>query len=180
MQFTAGKKFTEIVRAGSNEDIVLIKGQSEFGDNIWHYVLTQRIKTPILLGACKNGDSINLENYGAILKSGWGAEPARYIADKILKEAAKYDDSEFDMPQGQEDMRFFVTGSDDSGKEFYTYAIIPANRAREFEVVMPYGGCDINDYGIVVETDFGTPSEELKQRMREEGFKHPEDEALNT
>jgi hypothetical protein len=65
------------------ELIYLVKGV-DAGRNAWYYVLVDRLKVQLFLKAL-NDDIIHLENYGKILFSAYGDDPAEEITN-VLKE----------------------------------------------------------------------------------------------
>ena len=66
------------------ELIYLVKG-IDAGRNAWYYVLVEKLKVQLFLKAL-NDDIIHLENYGVILYSAYGDEPASDITDKLKEE----------------------------------------------------------------------------------------------
>lgn len=172
--------FLDKVKTSMNSNIFLVKG-SAMGMNCWYYVLVDKNKLIKFKAEFQTKkDDFNLTDYGTILKSGWGQEPAPYIQQKMEREGVNYSDAEFHTEVHTENRYYYVLADDAQGRLFYNYLLIPADKIGEFLKVSINGGCDMADYGKVIEKGWGEPSEELKQRMREMGFRHPEDAPLET
>ncbi len=66
------------------ELIYLVKGV-DAGRNAWYYVLVERLKVQLFLKAL-NDEIIHLENYGKILFSAYGDDPAEEITNALKEE----------------------------------------------------------------------------------------------
>ncbi len=66
------------------ELIYLVKG-IDAGRNAWYYVLVDRLKVQLFLKAL-NDEIIHLENYGKILFSAYGDEPAEDVTSSLKEE----------------------------------------------------------------------------------------------
>ncbi len=66
------------------ELIYLVKGV-DAGRNAWYYVLVERLKVQLFLKAL-NDEIIHLENYGKILFSAYGEDPAEEITAALKEE----------------------------------------------------------------------------------------------
>ena len=81
----ADKNSTADVTKSNKADLIyLVKGVDD-SRNAWYYVLVERLKLSLFLKAL-NDDIIHLENYGEILYSAYGDEPAQDVTDKLKKE----------------------------------------------------------------------------------------------
>src|SRR5205823_12663502 len=66
-----------------------------------------------------------------------------------------------------------VRGESPDGKKIYAYLAIRADKLESFMEAQKQGTFYPEDYGIVVESGEGEPSDEVKQRMTKEyGFNH--------
>ncbi|PHR94681.1 MAG: hypothetical protein COA78_31840 [Blastopirellula sp.] len=76
--------WTERINAKLGERLHLVRGKDQ-GRQAWYYVLVDRLKMNIFLAMIHQG-SLNLEDYGKILYSGWGENPPEHIVSKIKEE----------------------------------------------------------------------------------------------
>lgn len=66
-----------------------------------------------------------------------------------------------------------VRGETPDNKKIYAYVAIRADRLESFMEAQKQGTFYPEDYGIVIESGEGEPSEEIKKKMTEEyGFNH--------
>ena len=70
----------------AKESVFLVRGKAE-GKEAWHYVEVERIKPPLFQEALKSG-TVNIIQYGTILRSGWGNNPPQDIVDAMHKRCA--------------------------------------------------------------------------------------------
>ena len=71
-------------KENSTDRIYLVRGKDR-GRSAWHYVLVKKH----LLGLfpkLTNGGSLDVADFGAVLRSGWGEDPPEGTIDKILEE----------------------------------------------------------------------------------------------
>jgi hypothetical protein len=80
-----------------------------------------------------------------------------------------------------------VRGEDPQGQPIFAYVGIRADKMQEFIAAQSNGLFYPEEHGIVIESGFGEPSDEVKARMeREYGFNHgamtdiPDAESANT
>ena len=71
-------------KENSTERIYLGRGKDR-GRAFWHYVLVKKHLLGLLLKRVKGG-SLDVADFGDILRSGWGKDPPQGTIDKILKE----------------------------------------------------------------------------------------------
>ena len=71
-------------KENSTDRIHLVRGKDR-GRSAWHYVLVKKHLLGLFLKRT-NGASINVADFGAILRSGWGEDPPEGTIDKILEE----------------------------------------------------------------------------------------------
>ena len=71
-------------KENSTERIYLGRGKDR-GRAVWHYVLVKKHLLGLLLKRVKGG-SLDVADFGDILRSGWGKDPPQGTIDKILKE----------------------------------------------------------------------------------------------
>lgn len=148
----AAAMFAERLKSQAARYIVLVRG-SKSGRRCWYYVLSNKVKMPVLLKKCAMKESnLDIEQFGKILKSGWGENPPQYIQDKVEREGAAYDNSEFDVAPGKEDEQFYVETLDENQRKFFIRIDVPAILTKEFEIVVKYGACDFTAYGTIVES----------------------------
>jgi hypothetical protein len=66
-----------------------------------------------------------------------------------------------------------VRGENPEGEKIYAYVAVRADKLEEFMQAQKTGTFYPEDYGIIVESGEGDPSEEIKRKMTEEyGFNH--------
>ena len=68
----------------STERLYLVLGKDK-GRAAWHYVLVKKHLLGLFLKRSKGG-SLDVADFGAVLRSGWGEDPPEGTTDKILKE----------------------------------------------------------------------------------------------
>jgi hypothetical protein len=147
-------KFSSLVQSQSSKYIVLVKGELN-GKKCWHYVLSNKIKMPVLLKNCSSGIShINIEDYGTIITSGWGAEPSKYIQDKVENEGANYDPSEFQPDEDTTNTEFYIETINTQNKKIFIRINVHRDKVKEFDKTVNYGSCDIATYGDIVEIGY--------------------------
>ena len=66
-----------------DERVYLVRGKDR-GKPAWHYVLVDRHLLGLFLKRT-NGGSLDVADFGDVLKSGWGKDPPNNTIDKILK-----------------------------------------------------------------------------------------------
>ncbi len=72
------------IESERGDQVYLVRGKDQ-GRHAWHYVLVEKLKTSIFLKMIES-KSLNLEDYGKVLYSGWGEDPPEAIAKKIEDE----------------------------------------------------------------------------------------------
>lgn len=79
----------------ASKRVFLVRGKDR-GQEAWHYVLlvddeeTIRVFVEKTQGPNKGKESIDVANYGQVLKSGWGSDPPTDIRDWVENEYAIY------------------------------------------------------------------------------------------
>ena len=68
----------------SKERIYLVRGKDR-GKPAWHYVLVDKHLLGLFLKKTKGG-SLDVKDFGTVLRSGWGQDPSAGTIDQILKE----------------------------------------------------------------------------------------------
>ena len=71
-------------KQNSDERIYLVRGKDR-GKLAWHYVLVERHLLGLFLKRT-NGGSLDVADFGTVLKSGWGQDPPKNAIDQILKD----------------------------------------------------------------------------------------------
>ena len=71
-------------KENSTERFYLVRGK-ESGRAAWHYVLVKKHLLGLFL-KLTNGGSVNVADFGDVLRSGWGEDPPEGTRDKILEE----------------------------------------------------------------------------------------------
>ena len=71
-------------KENSTERIYLVRGKDR-GRAAWHYVFVKKHLRALFLKRAKGGD-LDVADFGAVLRSGWGKDPPEGTEDKILKE----------------------------------------------------------------------------------------------
>jgi len=61
-------------------ELFLVRGKDR-GEPAWHYVFVKRAKLPLFREAVKGG-SLDVADYGEVVKSGWGKNPP----DEVIEE----------------------------------------------------------------------------------------------
>lgn len=78
------ESFSDITRKKRVDCLFLVRGKDK-NRAAWHYVLVDKHKKQMFLAKIKTG-SVNVEEYGQILHSGWGQDPPEDIVKKIKEE----------------------------------------------------------------------------------------------
>lgn len=67
--------------------IILVQSTDQGKDAWWYVNCTNKLAAERLKGVCKLGvlETIPLEEYGEIVKSGWGKNPPQEAIDEIYK-----------------------------------------------------------------------------------------------
>ncbi|MCI5049586.1 MAG: hypothetical protein MRY32_04565 [Rickettsiales bacterium] len=66
-----------------------------------------------------------------------------------------------------------VRGESPDGEKIYAYVAVRADKLEEFMEAQKTGTFYPEDYGVIVESGVGEPTDEVKQRMHDEyGFNH--------
>ena len=71
-------------KENSTERIYLVRGKDR-GRAAWHYVFVKRHLRALFLKRTNGGD-LDVADFGAVLRSGWGKDPPEGTIDKILEE----------------------------------------------------------------------------------------------
>lgn len=69
----------------SRSDLVYLVRGKDKGRKAWYYVLVDPMKLSLFLKKIETG-SLNLEEYGEILISGWGTDPPETVKQRITSE----------------------------------------------------------------------------------------------
>ena len=62
--------------------ICLVRGKDKAGKLAWNYVLVQRARLPLFMRQA-NGSSLDVADFGEVLKSGWGMDPPESVREEI-------------------------------------------------------------------------------------------------
>lgn len=76
--------WTDRIQHSRSDLVYLVRGKDE-GRRAWYYVLVDPMKLSLFLKKIEIG-SLNLEDYGEILASGWGNDPPETIKQRITSE----------------------------------------------------------------------------------------------
>ena len=155
-----------------NNSLCLVKGDSA-SEEVWLYVLLNQKKAPLLMGMAKLFPlKLKLRDYGKVIKSGNGANPPA----NIIKQMENADLS--NQNPGHESQIFFLECHDSQHRHFYTYLDVPYYLHDKFEIIKDSAGeFELTEYGEILHSDWGHPTEEIKQMMHEKyGIKTPEPE----
>ncbi len=72
-----------------------------------------------------------------------------------------------------------VDAKNPEGGDYFAFVAIRLDRWEPFKKACATGKVEMNDYGIVIESGEGEPSDEVKERMiRDFGFRHGEEVAI--
>lgn len=75
-----------MVQSQRSELVYLVRGTSN-GQRMWTYLLVEPLKLPVFKGRLSNPNgSMNLEEFGRILYSGWGENPPAAIKEQIARD----------------------------------------------------------------------------------------------
>jgi len=150
-----------MVRAKRVDNLFLINASDNLRD-CWFYLEVKPEKTVIFERHITAGTNVNLEDWGRVIISGWGAEPPLKVREKIKKEAAAFSLSDEEKKQEI----FFLKSVSNDGVPFFSFVTVPLYLADEFQFKCTIGGFDYNDYGAVVYSDWGlNPSERVLMLM---------------
>jgi serine/threonine protein kinase len=76
-----------------HKDVFLVRGKDS-GKSAWHYVLIENEEKYEELQKQKAGTNIDVEDYGKVIRSGWGEEPSAFVRSQI-EEAFSFEYQEF-------------------------------------------------------------------------------------
>ena len=69
----------------TKERIYLVRGKDR-GQPCWHYVLVDKHLLGLFLKKTNGGSSLDVKDFGTVLRSGWGQDPSAGTIDQVLKE----------------------------------------------------------------------------------------------
>ena len=72
------------IESERGNQVYLVRGKVK-NKQAWYYVFVDKLKVTIFLKMIDEG-SLNLEDYGEVLYSGWGNDPPKKIVEKIKEE----------------------------------------------------------------------------------------------
>ena len=72
--------------------IYLVRGEDK-GKQAWHYVLVEKALLPLFLRRTNSG-SLDVADFGLILKSGWGKEPPEEVRKNIIEISDTFPDAQ--------------------------------------------------------------------------------------
>ena len=72
------------IESERGEQVYLVRGKDD-GRQAWYYVFVEKLKLSHFLKMIEAG-SLNLDDYGKVLYSGWGQDPPDEIAEQIKNE----------------------------------------------------------------------------------------------
>jgi len=78
------RSHADAARRSRSDLIYLVRGKDR-GRSAWHYVLVDKDKREMFLAKSRTG-SMDVADYGEILRSGWGENPPQEVIDKINEE----------------------------------------------------------------------------------------------
>ena len=76
--------FLEQARKKKGNLVYLVRGKDR-GKPAWHYVLVKQEMLSVFLRKTQGG-SIDVAQYGSVLKSGWGVDPPQEVVDEIKRD----------------------------------------------------------------------------------------------
>ena len=76
----------------ASERIYLVRGKDR-GKPAWHYVLVEKALLPLFLRRT-NGGSLDVADFGRVLKSGWGKDPPENVRKNINEMGATFPDTQ--------------------------------------------------------------------------------------
>ncbi len=76
--------WAEKTQRSRGENVYLVRGKDN-GRNAWYYVLVDPLKISLFLRMIEAG-SLNLEDYGEVLASGWGTDPPDTVKRRITSD----------------------------------------------------------------------------------------------
>lgn len=140
-----------IKKTESNKNLFFVQAEEE-GLECWHYVLVDKIRTPLIHQKIRQTPcQINLNEYGKIVYSGWGKEPKPEIKDRV--EAGDYS-----KPVKTADYKVMYVQNEQEGKPFYAFVLVKWELAEKFEYIANFkGNMNLSNWGIVLKTGWGFP-----------------------
>ena len=79
-------------KENASERIYLVRGKDR-GKQAWHYVLVKKALLPLFLRRTKGG-SLDVADFGRVLKSGWGKDPPEDIRKSIREMESTFPDTQ--------------------------------------------------------------------------------------
>ena len=110
-------------KQNTNERIYLVRGKDR-GKPAWHYVMVERDLLGLFLKLTNSGSSLDVKEFGLVLKSGWGRDPPEKTIDKILTD---YDNILKEIPG-----------------ETVLHVASRNNNAEIIDLLVKYGAWDVN------------------------------------
>lgn len=170
------KTFIERFKQTEKSGIYLLNGRDQ-NKNCWYYVDVDKLKLSIFKAKVENKETINIDEFGKVIVSGWGVEPAQIVKNKIIEHGASYDakgDAELAAYYKSKSDVFFLTAISE-GKDCYYYVAVDGKLAEEFKRVCDNETPDFEDYGNIIESGWYFPSRTVIAYMKEKyGIDTPE------
>ncbi|XP_077977942.1 uncharacterized protein LOC144433508 [Glandiceps talaboti] len=82
------KRLTNATADLSSSDYMYLVRGTDRGKRAWHYVQVDRMKYPLFMKNT-NGGSLDVVEYGNVVKSGWGEEPPTSVREEITSGTAQ-------------------------------------------------------------------------------------------
>ena len=133
----------------NKSNLFLVKGDDEDLE-CWHYLLLDKVKIPLFTQKMKNLPcTVNLEEYGKVVRSGWGTEPSAELKKQI-------EGGDYSMPPKLSEYKIMYLANEQDGKPFYAFVAVNWELAEKFEYVANnVGNMDLNDWGMILESGWG-------------------------
>lgn len=151
-----------MVKSKKINDIYLVNA-TDSDKPCWFYLHLDTGKAAFFEKTIVQSPNIDLGQWGKILISGWGENPPLKVAEKIKLEALS-----FNLTEEQYLPKLFFIKNQHEGREFYSFIMVPILWVEEFQYMCTIGNFDFNDYGAVVQSAWGKPSEQVLQYMERE------------
>ena len=130
-------------------NLFLVNSQEE-GMDCWHYIIADKKKIPILKEKIKRGpEIIDLNNYGKIVRSGWGKQPSPEVKKQV-------ESGDFSIPPKEFEYKIMWLNNKQDGRPFHAFVAVEWELVEKFEYMANnIGNMDLEEWGIVLETAWG-------------------------
>lgn len=147
----------------NKSNLYLISGHED-GLECWHFLLLDKVKIPLFTQKMKAMPcTVNLEDFGQVVRSGWGAAPSPELKKQI-------ESGDYSQPPKTSEFKIMYLANEQDGQPFYAFVAVDWELAEKFEYVANnVGDMNLNDWGIILESGWGPIPEDRIQYYNQLG-----------